>query len=117
MQCHGRNRHVQRGCGGAYVHSFDATWLAMEPVDMRAGADTLLARVVKMFGSVRPHAYLFVNRHSTRMQVPVYMDWEYGLPHGGYSSRDGAGRKRSCCRWSYRDVSHGSCPSAGGIRS
>lgn len=40
---------------------------------MRAGVDTLLARVVKVFGAVRPHhAYLFANRHSTRMKVLVY---------------------------------------------
>jgi transposase len=46
----------------------DAIWLATEPVDIRAGVGTLLARVVKVFGSVRPHyAYLFANRHSTRM--------------------------------------------------
>ena len=51
----------------------DAIWLATEPVDMRAGAETLLARVVKVFGAVRPHhAYLFANRHSTRMKVLVY---------------------------------------------
>lgn len=51
----------------------DAIWLATEPVDMRAGVDTLLARVVKVFGAVRPHhAYLFANRHSTRMKVLVY---------------------------------------------
>ncbi len=40
---------------------------------MRAGVDTLLARVVKVFGAARPHhAYLFANRHSTRMKVLVY---------------------------------------------
>ncbi|AIP20071.1 transposase [Burkholderia pseudomallei] len=51
----------------------DAIWLATEPVDMRAGVDTLLARVVKVSGAVRPHhAYLFANRHSTRMKVLVY---------------------------------------------
>ncbi|MEM5340174.1 IS66 family insertion sequence element accessory protein TnpB [Paraburkholderia azotifigens] len=51
----------------------DAIWLATEPVDMRAGADTLLARVVKVCGAARPHhAYLFANRHSTRMKVLVY---------------------------------------------
>ncbi|WP_235025622.1 IS66 family insertion sequence element accessory protein TnpB [Caballeronia terrestris] len=51
----------------------DAIWLATEPIDMRAGIDTLLARVVKVFGSVRPHhAYLFANRHSTRMKALVY---------------------------------------------
>jgi transposase len=51
----------------------DAIWLATEPVDMRAGADTLLARVVKVFGAARPHhAYLFANQPSTRMKVLVY---------------------------------------------
>ncbi|WP_423392063.1 IS66 family insertion sequence element accessory protein TnpB [Burkholderia sp. LMG 21824] len=51
----------------------DTIWLATEPVDMRAGVDTLLARVVKVFGAVRPHhAYLFANRQSTRMKVLVY---------------------------------------------
>jgi len=51
----------------------DAIWLATEPLDMRAGSDTILARVVKVFGAARPHhAYLFANRHSTRMKVLVY---------------------------------------------
>jgi transposase len=51
----------------------DAIWLATEPIDMRAGADTILARVVKVFGAARPHhAYLFANSSSTRMKVLVY---------------------------------------------
>lgn len=51
----------------------DAIWLATEPLDMRAGADTILARVVKVFGAARPHhAYLFANRNSTRMKVFLY---------------------------------------------
>jgi transposase len=51
----------------------DAIWLATEPLDMRAGTDTVLARVVKVFGSARPHhAYLFANRSATRMKVLVY---------------------------------------------
>lgn len=51
----------------------EVIWLATEPLDMRAGADTILARVVKVFGAARPHhAYLFANRHSTRMKVLVY---------------------------------------------
>ena len=40
----------------------DALWLAVEPVDMRAGADRLLARVVQVFGASRVHhAYLFAS--------------------------------------------------------
>ncbi len=51
----------------------DAIWLATEPLDMRAGTDTILARVVKVFSAARPHhAYLFANRHSTRMKVLIY---------------------------------------------
>ena len=30
----------------------DEIWLATEPLDMRAGPDTALARVVQVFGSV-----------------------------------------------------------------
>jgi len=40
----------------------DALWLAIEPLDMRAGAEAALARVVRVFGAARPHhAYLFAN--------------------------------------------------------
>ena len=40
---------------------------------MRAGTDTILARVVNVFGAARPHhAYLFANKNSTRMKVLVY---------------------------------------------
>lgn len=51
----------------------DAIWLATEPLDMRAGPDTALARVVTVFGAARPHhAYLFANKRTTRMKVLVY---------------------------------------------
>lgn len=51
----------------------DAIWLATEPLDMRAGTDTVLARVVKVFGAARPHhAYLFANKNATRIKVLVY---------------------------------------------
>jgi hypothetical protein len=33
----------------------EAIWLATEPIDMRASVDTILARVVKVFGAARPH--------------------------------------------------------------
>ncbi|WP_198409225.1 IS66 family insertion sequence element accessory protein TnpB [Mycetohabitans rhizoxinica] len=50
----------------------DEIWLATEPIDMRAGIDTILAHVVRVFGAARPHhAYLFANRDSTRMKVLV----------------------------------------------
>ena len=50
----------------------DAVWLATEPLDMRAGTDTALARVVKVFGSAHPNtAYLFANKRANRMKVLV----------------------------------------------
>jgi transposase len=48
----------------------DAIWLATEPADMRAGIDSLLARVVQVFGDAKPHhAYLFTNARGTRMKL------------------------------------------------
>ena len=50
----------------------DAIWLATEPMDMRAGTETALARVIGVFGAAKPHcAYLFANRRATRMKVLV----------------------------------------------
>lgn len=51
----------------------EAVWLCTEPMDMRAGTDTTLARVVQAFGSARPHhAYVFANKRSTRLKVLVH---------------------------------------------
>lgn len=51
----------------------DEIWLATEPLDMRAGVDTALARVVQVFGSARPHcAYLFANKRGNRMKVLIH---------------------------------------------
>ncbi len=51
----------------------DVIWLAVEPLDMRAGTETALARVVKVFGEARPHhAYLFVNQRANRLKVLVH---------------------------------------------
>lgn len=33
----------------------DNVWLATQPLDMRAGTDTALARVVGVFGAAHPH--------------------------------------------------------------
>lgn len=57
----------------AHVIRVDAIWLAVEPLDMRAGTDSALARVVAVFGAARPHhAYLFANRRANRMKVLVH---------------------------------------------
>ena len=51
----------------------DALWLATEPLDMRAGTESALARVVAACGAARPHhAYLFANRRANRMKVLVH---------------------------------------------
>lgn len=51
----------------------DAIWLATEPLDMRAGPDSCLARVVHVFGEAKPHhAYLFANKRGNRMKVLVH---------------------------------------------
>jgi len=49
----------------------DAVWMSVVPIDMQAGTDTLLARIVVVIGEARPHhAYLFANHRGTRMEVP-----------------------------------------------
>ena len=51
----------------------ESVWLAVEPLDMRAGTERALARVVHVFGEARPHhAYLFANRRANRMKVLVH---------------------------------------------
>ena len=43
----------------------EAVWLAVQPLDMRMGAEAALARVVNVFGAARPHhAYVFANRRA-----------------------------------------------------
>ena len=51
----------------------EALWLSVEPLDMRAGTETILARVVQVFGAAKPHhGYLFANRRGNRMKVLVH---------------------------------------------
>ena len=51
----------------------DALWLATQPIDMRAGADTLLARVVHVFGTAQAHhGYLFANARASRIKLLVH---------------------------------------------
>jgi transposase len=55
------------------VIRIDALWLATEPLDMRAGTESALARVVQVFGAAHPHhGYLFANRRGNRMKVLVH---------------------------------------------
>lgn len=51
----------------------DALWLATRPLVMRAGTDTILALVVRVFGEAKPHhAYLFANQRGNRLKVLVH---------------------------------------------
>jgi len=51
----------------------DAAWLATAPLDMRAGTDTALARVIAVFGAAHPHhAYLFANKRANRLKILVH---------------------------------------------
>ena len=51
----------------------DCLWLAVQPIDMRAGTERLLASVVQVFGSAQAHhGYLFANARSTRIKLLVH---------------------------------------------
>lgn len=51
----------------------DSLWLAVGPMDMRAGSERLLARVVQVFGSAQAHhGYLFANARATRIKLLVH---------------------------------------------
>ena len=57
----------------AAVIRIEAVWLAVEPLDMRAGTEATLAHVVRVFGEAHVHhAYLFINRRSNRIKVLVH---------------------------------------------
>lgn len=51
----------------------DALWLSVEPMDMRAGPERLLASVVQVFGQAQAHhGYLFANARATRIKLLVH---------------------------------------------
>jgi len=55
------------------VIRIDALWLAVQPFDMRAGADRLLAHVVRVFGCAQAyHGYVFANARATRIKLLVH---------------------------------------------
>ena len=75
----------------------EALWLSVEPLDMRAGTETILAQVVQVFGAAQPHhAYLFANRRGTRMKVLIHDGHGIWLAHrrlnqGRFHWRSGSG--------------------------
>ena len=67
----GRVRRVD--ARAAAMIRIDAMWLAVEPIDMRAGADRLLASVVRVFGAAQAHhGYLFANARATRIKLLLH---------------------------------------------
>ena len=51
----------------------DAMWLAVDPIDMRAGPDRLLMSVVQVFGAAKAHhGYVFANARATRIKLLVH---------------------------------------------
>ena len=66
----------------------DAAWLASAPLDMRAGPDTALARVIATFGAAQPHhAYIFANQRANRLKILVLNALVLGLPWQRMGSR------------------------------
>ena len=51
----------------------DSVWMATAPLDMRAGPETVLMRVVRVFGAAHPHhAYVFAHRRCNRIKILVH---------------------------------------------
>jgi transposase len=51
----------------------DALWLCTAPLDMRCGAERLLAHVVTTLGAARAHhGYLFSNARASRVKLLVH---------------------------------------------
>lgn len=66
----------------------DALWLSTTPLDMRAGTETILARVVSIFGEARPHGsataraidyslkrWVALTHYLSDGQVPINNNW------------------------------------------
>jgi len=55
------------------VIRIDALWLAVQPMDIRAGTERLLASVVQVFGHAQAHhGYIFANARATRIKLLVH---------------------------------------------
>jgi transposase len=51
----------------------DSLWLAVQPMDMRCGAERLLSSVVQVNGCAQAHhGYLFANTRATRIKLLVH---------------------------------------------
>ncbi len=52
----------------------DEIWMAVDPLDMRAGFDTALARVVKVFGGVQLQPLVDALRQAILQQSVLHAD-------------------------------------------
>ena len=82
----------------------DAMWLSAEPVDMRAGAERLLARVVQVFGAAQAHhGYLFANARANRLLAAVDSllgkEKAFGTPTGWERWMNELREARACWPW------------------
>ena len=59
-------------CDVAAMIRIDAVWLAVEPIDVRAGADRLLAQRGSFFGAARAHHGTCSPTSSTRIKLHVH---------------------------------------------
>ena len=74
--------------GVAAVIRIDALWLAVKPMDMRAGPERLLARVVQVFGQAQAHhGYLFANARATRIKLLVHDVRVHAVRHRHFGYR------------------------------
>ena len=81
----------------------DRLWLCSAPVDMRAGAERLLACVVQVTGAAHAHhGYLFTNARATRIKL---------LVHDGFGVWC-ATRRLHAGRFAWLDRSPGEAPMA-----
>lgn len=78
----------------------DAAWLATAPLDMRAGTDTALARVIATFGAAHPHhAYAFANQRANRMKILVHDGVGLWLAARRLHQASSSGRRRAARTW------------------
>ncbi|MBK7121006.1 MAG: IS66 family insertion sequence element accessory protein TnpB [Comamonadaceae bacterium] len=66
---------VRTGRWGDEVIRIDALWACTAPVDMRAGADRLLACGADCGAAQAHHGYLFANARATRVKLIVHDGW------------------------------------------
>ena len=93
MASSGRRRVRRVDPRAAGVIRIEAVWLAVDPLDMRAGSETILAKVVQVFGAAQPHhAYCFVNRRASWLNCWCPTALVSGWP------RDGCTKAASCVR-------------------